>query len=120
MKAQHVKYFRKLLTSWLEDLLKQGDDTVCFMMDSTIKANDTVDQASLETDRSLRLRLRDRESKLINKIRISLENLDNGTYGICEECGEDISMRRLRARPVTTLCLSCKNKMEALEKAIGQ
>jgi DnaK suppressor protein len=68
MKAQDLKYFRDLLTSWLEDLLKQGDNTVCTMVDSTIIANDTVDQASLKTDRSLRLRLRDRESKLINKI----------------------------------------------------
>ena len=68
MKAQDLKYFRDLLTSWLEDLLKQGDNTVCTMVDSTIIANDTVDQASLKTDRSLRLRLRDRESKLISKI----------------------------------------------------
>jgi len=119
MEDQELKFFRELLTNWLEDLLKQGDNAVSNMVDSDIKANDLVDQASLETARTLSLRLRDRERRLINKIRQSLQNLDDGDYGICEKCGEDISIRRLKARPVTTLCITCKNKMEALEKTIG-
>jgi DnaK suppressor protein len=65
------------------------------------------------------LRIRDREAKLIKKIREALERFENDTYGICETCGEDISIKRLKARPVTTQCIDCKSKEEALEKALG-
>jgi DnaK suppressor protein len=65
------------------------------------------------------LRIRDREAKLIKKIREALERIENDTYGICESCGEDISIKRLKARPVTTQCIDCKSKEEALEKALG-
>jgi DnaK suppressor protein len=65
------------------------------------------------------LRIRDREAKLIKKIREALERIENDTYGVCESCGEDISIKRLKARPVTTQCIDCKSKEEALEKALG-
>jgi DnaK suppressor protein len=65
------------------------------------------------------LRIRDREHKLIKKIKKALERIDNGTFGICETCGEEISVKRLKARPVTSQCIECKSKEEALEKALG-
>jgi len=82
------------------------------------KANfpDPTDRASLESDRNFELRIRDRERKLINKIREAVERLDEGEYGVCESCGEDIGEARLRARPVTTLCIECKTEQERQEK----
>jgi DnaK suppressor protein len=80
---------------------------------------DPTDRASLESDRNFMLRMKDRERKLIVKIKKALERIENGTFGICERCGEDISIKRLTARPVTTLCIDCKTKEEALEKARG-
>ena len=65
------------------------------------------------------LRIRDREAKLIKKIKSALERIDNGTFGICDSCGEEISVKRLKARPVTTQCIDCKTKQEAQEKALG-
>ena len=80
---------------------------------------DPTDRATLESDRNFMLRIRDREHKLIKKIKKALERVENGTFGICESCGEEISVERLKARPVTTQCIECKTKEEALEKALG-
>ena len=80
---------------------------------------DPLDRATVESDRSRTLRIRDRESMLIKKIRQSLADIENGEYGICEDCGEDISIERLKARPVTSLCIGCKTKRESLEKQAG-
>jgi DnaK suppressor protein len=119
MKKKDLEYFRKLLTSQLEELLEQADDTVSGMTAPKENFPDPTDRASLEADRNFMLRIRDRESKLIKKIKKALERMDNGTFGICESCGENISMKRLKARPVTTQCIECKTKEEALEKALG-
>ena len=80
---------------------------------------DPTDRASLEADRNFMLRIRDRENKLNKKIKKALDRIENGTFGICEKCGEDISVKRLKARPVTTHCIDCKTKEEAFEKALG-
>jgi len=80
---------------------------------------DPTDRASIESERSFELRIRDRERKLIKKIRKALERIDDGSYGLCEECGEEIGEKRLEARPVTTLCIECKSKQEQEEKAKG-
>jgi len=80
---------------------------------------DPVDRASLESDRNFLLRIRDRERKLIGKIEKALERVENGTFGICERCGEDISEERLNARPVTTFCIECKAEQENQEKLRG-
>lgn len=77
---------------------------------------DLTDQASAETDQNFILRLREREQKLLKKIDEALDRINEGTFGICEECGEEISLKRLEARPVTTLCIECKTKQEADEK----
>jgi DnaK suppressor protein len=80
---------------------------------------DPTDRASAESDRTFTLRLRDRDRKLIKKIEEALERIENGTFGICEACGEEIGIARLKARPVTTLCIECKSKQEEDEKLRG-
>ena len=80
---------------------------------------DPLDRAVAESDRNWTLRIRDRESMLIKKIRNSLEAIENEEYGVCEDCGEDISIERLKARPVTSFCIRCKTKRESLEKLTG-
>jgi DnaK suppressor protein len=119
MKKEDVEYFRVFLTSRLRDLLHQADDTVSGMTTHKDSYPDPTDRASMEADRNFMLRIRDRENKLIKKIRKALERIENGTFGVCEGCGEDISVERLKARPVTTQCIDCKTKEEAMEKALG-
>jgi DnaK suppressor protein len=119
MKKKDIEYFREFLTNKLEELLSQADNTVSGMTTPKENFPDPTDRASLEADRNFMLRIRDREHKLIKKIKKALERIDNGTFGICESCGEDISIKRLKARPVTSQCIDCKSKEEALEKALG-
>jgi len=119
MKKKDVEYFRKLLNDWLQELLSQADDTVSGMTLPKENFPDPTDRASLEADRNFMLRIRDRESKLIKKIKEALDRIENDTYGLCETCGEDISIQRLKARPVTTQCIDCKTREEALEKSLG-
>jgi len=119
MKKKDVEYFNELLTSRLEDLLNQADDTVSGMTAPKENFPDPTDRASLETERNFMLRIRDRESKLIKKIKKALGRIENETFGTCEKCGDDISLKRLKVRPVTTQCIDCKTKEEALEKALG-
>jgi DnaK suppressor protein len=119
MKNKDLEYFRKMLIRWREDLYKQADVTVTDLQEPTVKAIDPVDQASLGATRDFTLRIRDRESRLIGKINQSLARIEEGTFGICDMCGEKISIQRLKARPVTNFCITCKNKMEALEETIG-
>ena len=78
-----------------------------------------VSSPSLEADRNFMLRIKDRESKLIKKIRTALDRIEDNTFGVCEKCGENISFERLKARPVTTKCIDCKTKEEAVERALG-
>ena len=85
-------------------------------MDEDENFPDPSDRASLETNRSFVLRIRDRERKLLTKIEEALERLDRGVYGICDECGEKITVARLKARPVTTLCIDCKSSQEVEER----
>jgi DnaK suppressor protein len=119
MKKKDKEFFKKLLTNWLEELLDQAGDTVSDMTVTKENFPDPTDRAALEADRNFMLRIRDREHKLIKKIKEALARIENDTYGICETCGEDISLKRLKARPVTTQCIECKSKEEALEKALG-
>jgi DnaK suppressor protein len=88
-------------------------------MESSDFLPDPLDRATYETDRSFTLRIRDRESVLINKIKQSLEDIEDGIYGICDACGRDISVNRLRARPVARHCIACKTKMEKQERLTG-
>ncbi|MBW2012078.1 MAG: RNA polymerase-binding protein DksA [Deltaproteobacteria bacterium] len=119
MKQEDIQYFKKLLTKLLEDLLAQADDTVVTMNSPKENFPDPTDRASDEETRNFMLRIRDREHKLIKKVKKALDRIENGTFGICDKCGEEISIERLKARPVTTQCIDCKTKEEALEKALG-
>jgi len=119
MKKKDKEFFKKYLTERLDELLSQADDTVSGMTAPKENFPDPTDRAALEADRNFMLRIRDREAKLIKKIKQALERIENDTYGICESCGEEISLARLKARPVTTQCIDCKSKEEALEKALG-
>jgi DnaK suppressor protein len=119
MKEKDLEFFRNLLNQWMEELLDHADETVEGLLDPQENLADPLDRATVESDRIRTLRIRDRESKLIKKIRQSLENIENGEYGICDDCGEDISIERLNARPVTSLCIGCKTKRESMEKLTG-
>ena len=116
MEEQDLEFFRNFLTQWMEELLNHADETVEELLDSQQYLADPLDRATVESDRTRTLRMRDRERMLIKKIRQSLEDIENGEYGICEDCGEDISIERLKARPVTSFCIRCKTKRESREK----
>ena len=119
MKKKDIEFFKALLSERLEELLSQADNTVSGMTAQKENFPDPTDRASLEADRNFMLRIRDREHKLIKKIKKALDRIENGTFGICDTCGEEISIKRLKARPVTTQCIDCKTKEEAQEKALG-
>jgi DnaK suppressor protein len=119
LKKKQLKFFKNLLNEKLEELLKEANRTVSGMSVDKENTPDPTDRATLEADRNFTLRIRDRERKLIGKIKDALERIDQGTYGICESCGEDISDERLKARPVTTLCIECKKKQEDEERIKG-
>jgi len=119
MEKKDLEFFRHLLTQWLEELLNRDDDTVEELLDSQENLADPLDRVSVESERIWTLRIRDRESILIKKIRQSLEDIETGEYGICEDCGEDISIERLKARPVTSFCIRCKTKRESVERLTG-
>lgn len=120
MDNKQIEYYREFLTDRLQDLLEQADDTVTGMITPKENFPDPTDRASHEANRNFMLRIRDREHKLIKKIKKALDRIENGTFGCCEGCGEDISDERIKARPVTTQCIECKTKEEAMEKALGQ
>ena len=119
LKEKDIEYFRELLTKHLEGLLEHAKDTVSGMVAPKENFPDPTDRASFESGRDFMLLIRDRESKLIKKIRRALDRIEDNTIGVCEKCGEDISLARLKARPVTTQCIDRKTKEEAAEKALG-
>ena len=119
MDQENLDYFRGLLQNQLDELIEEALRTINGMTNLKDNFPDPTDRAALETDRNFLLRIRDRERKLIEKIKEALERIDNGSFGICEVCGQEIGEERLRARPVTTLCIDCKKKEEVREKARG-
>jgi DnaK suppressor protein len=114
-----LTHFRTLLNQKLNELLDEASRTVTDMTVQEENMPDPTDRATLESDRNFTLRIRDRERKLIGKIKEALDRIETGTYGICEDCGEEISEPRLIARPMTTLCIDCKKKREQDEKLRG-
>jgi DnaK suppressor protein len=119
MDEKMQEYFKDILLKRLEELIDEAEKTVAGMTDTEETFPDPTDRATLESDRNFMLRIRDRERKLIVKIREALERIEDGNFGVCEVCGDDIGIDRLKARPVTTLCIDCKRKEEASEKARG-
>ncbi len=116
MNKKQIKYFEKKLKEWKEELVLGATKTVDGMHEQKTTFPDPTDRASMETNRNFLLRIRDRERKLISKIDKAEARIKDGTFGICEECGEDIEIKRLDARPVATLCIHCKTLQEEEEK----
>ncbi len=112
-------YFKDLLLKRLDELYSEAERTVAGMGDNEENLPDPCDRATLESDRNCTLRIHDRERHLIVKIREALQRIEEGNFGLCEECGDDIGFERLSARPVTSLCIECKRKQEANEHARG-
>ncbi len=119
MRPEDLEYFRSVLKKMLEEIQREGDKTIEEMSSSEHHFPDPGDRASQESDQFFTLRLRDRERKLLKKIKEALQRIEDGTYGICEMCGEEIGIERLKARPVTTLCIKCKTKQEEQERLRG-
>lgn len=117
MTDEQLDYFKKKLLDMSEDLLSEANKTITEMTDSGGSFPDPTDRATAESDRNFELRIRDRERKLMAKIKAAIDRIENEDYGACEDCGDDIGEARLEARPVTTLCIACKTKQENHEKA---
>lgn len=117
MRQRELKLFRKLLEERQREILSEVDRALGTMNSAAAETiADPTDRASLESDRNFLLRMRDRERKLLGKIGEAFARIDDGSYGRCEECGGEIGIERLKARPVTTLCIECKSEQEARER----
>ncbi len=116
MNSPQLQHFRNILQSWREQLIEEINRTIHAMQDETVNHPDPNDRASQETDMSIELRSRDRERKLIKKIDDTLALIDAGDYGYCENCGVEIGVARLEARPTATLCIDCKTLDEIRER----
>jgi DnaK suppressor protein len=116
MEADRIEFFHRLLQSRLDALLGEARSTVNDLSEGEENFADPTDRAAAESDRSFLLRIRDRERKLITKIQEALQRIEDGTFGICETCGEEIGEKRLEARPVTTQCIDCKTEAEKKER----
>ncbi|MCE2578607.1 RNA polymerase-binding protein DksA [Komagataeibacter sp. FNDCR1] len=116
MNPLQVEYFRHKLLRWRGELLKEADETLASLSEGGIHEADITDRASVETDRALELRTRDRARKLITKINQALQRIEAETYGYCEETGEPIGLKRLEARPIATLSIEAQERHERMEK----
>src|SRR3954452_4547779 len=116
MNERQREYFRRKLTSWKNDILREAQVTLVALQSESENHPDLADRASSETDRAIELRARDRQRKLIAKIDAALSRIEDGTYGYCEETGEPISLKRLEARPIATLSLEAQERHERNER----
>jgi len=116
MNAEQLEHFRQLLLAWKRQLQEEVERTVHHMRDDATNYADPADRATQEEEFALELRTRDRERKLIRKIDQTLEAIRKDDYGFCEQCGGEIGLRRLEARPTATLCIDCKTLEEIREK----
>ena len=119
MNENQQKHFKALLLAWKQELMEEVDRTVSHMKDEAANFPDPADRATQEEEFSLELRTRDRERKLIKKIDSTMELLDADDYGYCDQCGVDIGIRRLEARPTATLCVDCKTLDEIKERQVS-
>lgn len=116
MNKRQKEYFRRKLEKWKEDILRENRETLQHLQDDSVQHPDIADRASSETERSLELRTRDRQRKLVAKIDAAIRRIDEGSYGYCEETGEPISLKRLDARPIATLSIEAQERHERREK----
>ncbi len=120
MNEMQVEYFRRKLLDWKKSLLAQSQDTLEELRQGGLNQPDELDRASMETDKALDLRTKDRARKLISKINDALKRIEDGTYGYCEETGEPIGVERLEARPVATLSIEAQERHERMEKTYSE
>ncbi len=116
MSDGQVEHFKDLLNAWKRELMEEVDRTMLHMKDDAANFPDPSDRATQESDFGLELRTRDRERKLLRKIDSALLRIEDGSYGYCEETGDEIGLRRLEARPVATLCLEAQERRELAER----
>ena len=116
MNERQREYFKRKLLTWKEEILRESRDTLAALQSDNENHPDIADRASSETDRSIELRSRDRQRKLISKIESALARIEEGVYGYCEETGEPISLKRLDARPIATLSIEAQERHERREK----
>ncbi len=119
LKGKKRDYFRELLIGQLDELLGKNSHTSGSVAETIEKSLDFTDQATQESDMDFNIHMKERDSKLVVKIKEALERIEDGTYGICEDCGQRISEERLKVRPITTMCIKCKRKQENDEKLRG-
>lgn len=120
MEKELQEKFRKQLIEKKDEILHEAGKTLSDMTDQSTNIPDPNDRATVESGRSFELRIRDRERKLLSKIEAAIQRIEDGEFGLCEECGEAIGEKRLQARPVTTLCIDCKTIQENKEKSQAQ
>ena len=116
MSQGQLDHFQRILSSWKSELMNEVDRTVHHMQDEAANFPDPNDRATQESEFGLELRTRDRERKLLRKINSALARIEDGTYGYCDETGEEIGLKRLEARPVATLCLEAQERREMAER----
>ncbi len=116
MNDMQLEYFRQKLLAWKKSLVEQSQDTLDDLRQGGLNQPDEIDRASLEADKSLDLRTKDRARKLISKIDEALDRIEDGSYGYCEETGEPIGLDRLEARPIATLSIEAQERHERMEK----
>lgn len=116
MSSRMQEYFRQKLLDWRAELVHESNDTLQHLQEGDIREADIADRASIETDRSLELRTRDRARKLIAKIDDALARIESDSYGYCQETHEPIALSRLEARPIATLSIEAQERHERMEK----
>jgi len=120
MDDKQLQKFQNQLEDMKSKIMTDVEQTLSEMTSQSGNIPDPNDRATVESDRNFELRIRDRERKLMNKVEEALNRIDEGEYGVCDSCGEDISIKRLEARPVAKYCIDCKTKQEQREKAQGR
>lgn len=120
MEKKVLNKFKDQLQAKRDEILSDAGKTLSEMTDQTSNIPDPNDRATVESGRSFELRIRDRERRLLGKVEEALQRIEDGEYGLCEECGVEIGLKRLEARPVTTLCIDCKTLQENKEKSQGK
>lgn len=120
MCPMHLEYFRQQLLNWRQELIEESQETISKLREEVRDVGDEAERATRETDNSLELRTRDRYRKLLAKIDQALRRVDDGSYGYCEETGEEIGLARLQARPIATLCLDAQERWELKRKQLGE
>jgi len=117
MNPRMREYFRQKLLRWREEILHEADETIAALQSESLAVPDLADRAAAETDRSIELRARDRQRKLLAKIDAALRRIADGTYGYCEETDEPIELKRLEARPIATLSIDAQERHERAERS---